>query len=122
MRYLQIGVLAILVAAFAAAGLGKLIDAATFHEQFARFGLPEGFVYLTGAIELSGAALLASFNAALRRLGAGMLAVTTAAAATLHLLHDPAALALPALILMALAAWTALVPLRKGFARQPAHA
>lgn len=122
MRYLQIGVLAILVAAFAAAGLGKLINPALFHEQFARFGLPDWFVYLTGAIEVSGAALLASFNAALRRLGAGMLAVTMAAAGTLHLLHDPFALALPALILMSLAVWAALVPLRKGVARQPANA
>lgn len=122
MRYLQIGVLAILVAAFAAAGLGKLINPALFHEQFARFGLPDWFVYLTGAIEVSGAALLASFNAALRRLGAGMLAVTMAAAGTLHLLHDPLALALPALILMSLAVWAALVPLRKGVARQPANA
>jgi hypothetical protein len=122
MRYLQISALAILVAAFAAAGLGKLIDPAMFHDQFLRFGLPVWFVYLTGTIEVSGAALLASFNAGLRRVGAGVLAVTMAAAATLHLLHDPFALALPALILLALSAWTALVPLRQGVARQPARA
>lgn len=122
MRYLQIGVLVLLVAVFAAAGLAKLIAAPMFHEQFVRFGLPGWFVYLTGAVELSGAALLASFDAARRGLGAGLLAVTMAVAASLHLVHDGFALALPALLLMSLAGWTALVPLRPRIARKPANA
>lgn len=122
MRYLQIGVIALLVVTFAAAGLAKFVAADMFHEQFARFGLPEWIVYLTGAVELSGTALLASFNAAHRLFGAGMLAATMAVAGTLHLLHDPFALALPAFALMLIAGWVALVPLRKGRGREPASA
>lgn len=122
MRYLQIGVLVLLVLAFAASGLAKLIDPAPFHEQFSRFGLPAWFVVLTGAVELSGALLLASFGGGRRRLGAGLLAVTMAVAGSLHLIHDPLALALPALLLMLLAGWSALVPLRPREAPEPAHA
>ncbi len=122
MRYLQIGMLAVLVVAFGAAGFGKLFDAASFQEQFAQFGLPFWFVYVTGAVELLGAALVASFNQARRRFGAGMLAATMAVAGTLHLFHDPFALAVPALVLMTIAAWVALVPLRKAMGREPAGA
>ena len=122
MRYLQIVLLGILVVAFGLAGLGKLFQPAMFAEQFAHFGLPGWFAYLTGAVELSGAALIASFNQTRRTIGAAVLAVTMAVATWLHLLHDPFALALPALILMLIAGWAALVPLRAAPDRAPASA
>ncbi len=122
MRYMQIGMLAVLVVAFGAAGLGKLFNAAMFEEQFAHFGLPEWFVYVTGMVELLGAALVASFNHVRRRLGAVMLSITMAVATLLHLLHDPLALAVPAFALMLIAGGVALLPLRKGMGREPASA
>ena len=99
-----------LVAVFGAAGLGKLVSAALFREQFTHFGLPGWWVYLTGAVELLGAALIALFKPALRRIGAALLAATMAVATALHLLHDPIALALPAAALMLLSGYVALTP------------
>ncbi len=122
MRYFQIGLLLVLVVTFGAAGLTKLVSAAIFYEQFAHFGLPGWIVYLTGAVELSGAALIASFDETRRRLGAAMLAITMAVATSLHLLYDPFALALPAFLLMLIAGGVALVPLRKHTGRAPAGA
>lgn len=122
MRYLQIIVIALLVVTFGAAGLGKLVYPEVFAAQFAHLGLPGWFVHVTGAVELSGAVLLASFGETRRRLGAAVLAVTMAAAAVLHLLHDPFVLALSALALMLVALWAALVPLRKGADRKVASA
>jgi hypothetical protein len=113
-RYLRVAAIVALVAAFGAAGLGKLVDPALFREQFEHLGLPEWWVPLTGAVELLGAALVATFNHALRRLGASILAATMAVATALHMLHDPIVLALPAALLMLLAGYVATIPRVQG--------
>ena len=106
-RYVRMAAIAVLVLAFAAAGLGKLVDAASFREQFAHLGLPGWWIPVTGAVELLGAVLIALSRHALRRFGAAMLAATMAVATALHLLQDPIALALPAAALMLLAGYLA---------------
>lgn len=121
-RYAQIAVLALLVGVFAVAGIAKLVSPAIFQAQFAHFGLPDWFVYATGAVELSGAALIASFNETRRRVGSGLVATTMAVGSLLHLQHDPFPLAVPALALMLLAGWTALAPLERFSAKRLAGA
>jgi uncharacterized membrane protein YphA (DoxX/SURF4 family) len=111
-RFAQIGAIISLALIFAGSGLVKLINPAMFEVQFAKFGLPAWFVFATGAVELSGAALIAFFKGALRRFGAAMLAVTMAVATSLHLIHDPLGMALPAFVLLALSGTVALIPLR----------
>lgn len=113
-RYGQIAAITVLALAFGAVGLAKLTNPAMFQDQFAGFGLPNWFVFVTGAVELLAAALIASFNEVRRRFGAAMLAVTMAVATSLHVIHDPLAMALPAFALMLLAGYVALVPLCKG--------
>lgn len=121
-RYIRIAAIVALVLAFAAAGVGKLIDPASFREQFAHFGLPGWWVPVTGAVELLGAALIALSSRAPRRFGAAMLAATMAAATALHLLHDPIALALPASALMLLAGYVASIRQGEGATRALAGA
>ncbi len=113
-RYMRIAAIVALVLVFGAAGLAKLVAAASFREQFVHFGLPEWWVYVTGAVELLGAALIALSKQAPRRFGAAMLAATMAVAAALHLLHDTIALALPALTLMLLAGYVAMISRNEG--------
>jgi hypothetical protein len=115
-------IITFLLLVFIAAGLAKLINPAMFHDQFARFGLPEWFVLVTGATELVAAALIASFNDVRRRLGGAMLAVTMAVATALHVLHDPLPMAVPAFLLMLLAAYVALVALAKSAKTRPVSA
>lgn len=100
----------VLVLLFTGAGVAKLLDPASFKDQFVRFGLPEWWIPVTAAVELLGAALIALFNGVPPRLGAALLAATMAVATGLHLLNDPAALALPAFALMLLAAYAAAGP------------
>ena len=121
-RYIRMAAIGMLVLAFGAAGLAKLVDPASFREQFAHFGLPGWWVQLTGAVELLGAGLIALFSRAPRRFGAAILAATMAVATGLHLLHDPIALALPASALMLLAGYVALVPRNEAAARDLAGA
>ena len=109
-RYVRVATVVVLVLVFGAAGVAKLASAASFEEQFAHFGLPNGWVYLTGAVELLGAALVAFPIQALRKVGAALLAATIAVATALHLLNDPVALALPAFVLMLLAAYVSFTP------------
>ena len=112
-RHAQIAAITVLLLAFVAAGVAKLINPALVYDQFARFGLPMWFVTVTGVVELIAAGLIASFNDARRRLGGAMLATTMAVATVLHVVHDPLATAIPALVLMLLAAYGAIVPLTK---------
>lgn len=116
-RHVRITAIAGLVLVFGAAGLAKLVDVASFREQFAHLGLPGWSIHVTGAVELLGAALILLFKEARRRLGAAMLAVTMAVATALHLRHDPIALALPALALLLLAGYVALIPRDEGATR-----
>lgn len=104
-------VVAVLVLVFAAAGLTKLIAPAMFHEQFLRFGLPEWWVLVTGAIEVVGAAMLVMRNRTVRRSGGAILAMTMTAATALHLITDPPAMALPAAMLLLLASYIAVWPM-----------
>lgn len=97
---------------FGAAGFAKLVNPGMFEDQFARFGLPVWFVLATGAVELLGAALIGFFDDPYRRSGAALLALAMAVATSLHLIHDPLALALPAFALMLLSAYVALAPRR----------
>lgn len=121
-RYLRIGAVVALVLAFGASGIAKLVDPAAFRVQFVHFGLPEWWVTVTAAVELLGAALVALPGQKLRRAGAALLAATMAVATALHLLHDPAAQAVPAALLMLLAGFVALDPPGKGGARALAGA
>ena len=121
-RYVRIILIGALVLAFGAAGLAKLVDPASFQEQFAHFGLPGWWVQVTGAVELLGAALIAIFKQMPRQFGAAMLAATMAVATALHLLHDPIALALPASALMLLAGYVALMPRNEAAPRGLARA
>lgn len=109
MRYMRTAAIVALVLVFGASGLAKLVAAASFRDQFLHFGLPEWWVYVTGAVELLSAALIALSNQAPRRFGVAMLAATMAVATALHLLHDPIVLALPAFLLMLVAGYVAVM-------------
>jgi len=109
-RYAQMAAATVLILFFGGAGVAKLINPEMFYDQFARFGLPDWFVLVTGAVELLAAALMAFFNDLRRRLGAVMVAATMAVATSLHLAHDPLPMAAPAFLLMLLAGYLALVP------------
>lgn len=121
-RYFQIVGISVLVVVLGGAGLAKLLQPDMFVEQFAGFGLPAWFVYFTGCVEVIGAGLVSSFNATRRRYGGALLCATMASAALLHAIHDPFVAALPALGLMALAAWVAFVPLRQKTNCEVSHA
>lgn len=122
LRYIQIAGISLIVVILGGAGLAKLIQPGQFVEQFAGLGLPAWFVKVTGAVELVGAALVSSFNAKRRRYGGLILCATMATAAFLHLIHDPAPLAVPALLLMSLAAWVAFMPFGSRQSCEASHA
>jgi hypothetical protein len=109
-RYMNFAAVGVLVLIFGGAGLAKISVGASFADQFAHFGLPAWWIYLTGAVELTGAALIAIPKHVTRRFGAALLAATMAVATMLHLLNDPAAMALPAFSLMLLAGFVAWKP------------
>lgn len=90
---------AVLTAIFAAAGGAKLAGAQPMVEAFGTIGLGQWFRYLTGAIELAGAAAL--LLPALAGFAALLLAATMAGAALTHLTVLPGS-PLPALALLAL--------------------
>jgi uncharacterized membrane protein YphA (DoxX/SURF4 family) len=119
---MRIAAILLLVVAFGVAGFAKLLHPASFQEQFTHFGLPKWWVPVTGVVELLGAALIALPERLPRRFGAALLATTMAVATTLHLLHDPIALALPALALLLLAGYVASIPHNQGATRALAGA
>lgn len=91
----------LLTLAFVAAGLAKLAGAEMMVQTFEAVGVGQWFRYLTGAIEIGGAALL--WIRGREIYGAGLLACTMVGAVLAHLLFiGPSAV--PALILGALSA------------------
>lgn len=92
---------ALLTLAFIAAGLAKLAGTEMMVQTFEAVGVGQWFRYLTGVIEIAGAALLWSRGREI--FGAGLLACTMAGAVLAHLfLIGPSAV--PALILGILSA------------------
>ncbi|MDX1611357.1 MAG: DoxX family protein [Candidatus Thermoplasmatota archaeon] len=90
--------LTLLSLAFLFFGGTKLAGAEMHIENFASWGYPTWFVYVTGAIEVLGAALI--IFPATRWIGGGLLAATMAGAVTTHIAHaEWAALALPLVLL-----------------------
>lgn len=93
------GAKAVLAATFAAAGGAKLAGVQPMVEVFDTIGAGQWFRYLTGAIELAGAAAL--LLPALAGFAALLLAATMAGATLAHLTVLPGS-ALPAIALLAL--------------------
>ncbi|CAN7472722.1 DoxX family protein [Bosea sp. LjRoot237] len=90
---------ALLAAVFAAAGGAKLVGAQPMVDAFAMIGFGQWFRYLTGAIELAGAAAL--LLPALSGFAAVLLAATMLGATLAHLTVLPGS-PLPAMILLGL--------------------
>lgn len=92
--------------AFVAAGLAKLAGAEMMVQTFEAIGVGQWFRYVTGVIEIAGAALL--WMRGREIFGAGLLTCTMAGAVLAHLLFiGPSAV--PALILGILSAVVAYV-------------
>jgi uncharacterized membrane protein YphA (DoxX/SURF4 family) len=96
-------VLSILVAlAFLGAGLAKLSGAAMMRAEFGIFGYPLWFMYLTGTLEIVGAALL--LVPRLAGAGAALLSCIMVGAIFSHLTHNQAGMTVAPLVLLVLAA------------------
>jgi uncharacterized membrane protein YphA (DoxX/SURF4 family) len=100
----------LLACAFIAAGGFKLAGAQAMVEHFRTWGYPDWFLFVVGAVEVTGAVLLLVPRAAF--VGAGMLEVIMVGAIVTHLRHDPPSQALPALVLL-------LLLVLVGYARRP---
>ncbi len=92
---------------FLAAGGFKLSGAEQMVQSFTKFGLPVAFMYFIGAAEVAGAIGLwlpqKPFGPwALKRLAAAGLAIIMVGAVFMHLMHDPIAQAIPALLYLAI--------------------
>ena len=87
--------------AFLAAGLSKLAGAEQMQQVFGDIGFGQWFRYVTGLIEVAGAALL--FVPGLAIYGAGLLICTMIGAVLTHLFLIGGS-ALPALVLLAICA------------------
>jgi len=102
MKYVVLAVRALLTLAFVAAGASKLAGVEMMVQTFEQVGVGQWFRYVTGIIEVGGAALL--WIPKRQWLGAGLLAVTMVGAALAHLLIlGPSAI--PATVLGALSAF-----------------
>ena len=84
MEYLSIGLRVILTVAFLGAGAAKLLGVDMMVETFGKIGLGQWFRYLTGIVEVGGAALLWVPN--LQAVGAALLGGTMVCAVAAHLL------------------------------------
>ena len=103
MRNVITWVLSVLVAlAFLGAGLAKLASAPMMAAEFALFGYPVWFMYLTGALEILGAGLLLAPR--LAGAGAALLSCIMVGAIASHLIHGQAAMAVAPFVLLILAA------------------
>lgn len=101
-RWRKVGlwtVKALLAAAFAAAGVAKLVGAPMMVETFATIGFGQWFRHLTGALELAGA--IALLMPALAGFAGLLLAAVMVGAAFAHLTVLPGS-ALPAVVLFGL--------------------
>ena len=83
-RYILLGVKALLTLAFVAAGAAKLIGAEMMVATFEAIGWGQWFRYVTGAVEIAGAALL--WVPGRQAIGAALLLATMIAAVAFHLL------------------------------------
>ncbi len=102
-RWRRIGLwvlVAALAALFAAAGASKLAGLPMHVENFARWGYPGWFMYVTGAVELAGAAALVLPRVS--SLGAVLLGCTMIGAVITHLVDGEGPAALPAAVLFVL--------------------
>ncbi|WP_420861517.1 DoxX family protein [Algirhabdus cladophorae] len=96
MTYLSLGIRILLTLAFVGAGGAKLAGAEMMVGTFEQLGLGQGFRYVTGAIEIIGAALL--WLPRRQVIGAAVLGGTMVGAVLSHLLIlGPSAL--PAIVL-----------------------
>lgn len=96
MTYLSLGLRALLTLAFVAAGGAKLAGVEMMVETFDKIGVGQWFRYVTGAIEIGGAAALWMPNR--QAIGAAALGATMVGAVLSHLLIlGPSAL--PAVVL-----------------------
>ncbi len=100
MKYAVLAVKAVLTLAFVAAGLAKLAGVDMMVATFDAVGVGQWFRYVTGVIEIAGAALL--WIKGREVFGAALLAVTMAGAVLAHLLILGPSL-VPALVLGLLA-------------------
>ena len=104
MKYAVLAVKALLTVAFLAAGLSKLAGVEMMVATFDAIGVGQWFRYLTGIIEVAGAALL--WVKGREVYGAGLLTVTMIGAVIAHLaILGPSFV--PALVLGLLAAFIA---------------
>lgn len=73
--------------AFGAASYVKLTSHPGMVKMFSDFGLPGGFYWIVGVVELAGAVLI--LIPATRRLSVVLLGIVVLGASLMHLLHDP---------------------------------
>lgn len=101
MKYLSLGIRALLTLAFVAAGMSKLAGVEMMVATYDAIGVGQWFRYVTGLIEIGGAILL--WVPGLTVVGAGLLGATMVGAVLSHLLIlGPSAV--PAIILGLLSA------------------
>jgi len=93
---------------FLAAGGAKLAGVPDIVAVFDRFGLPQWFMYMTAAVEISGAIGLHIRKSVIGRLAPAMLTITMATGAGFHFVYDTPQEAVPAIVL-ALLATTVLI-------------
>ena len=103
-KWILLAIRALLTAAFAAAGIAKLMGVEMMVQTFAAVGFGQWFRHVTGAIELGSA--IALWVPGLTAYAAGLLVVTMIGALTAHALFLGLATALPAVVLGLLAAAT----------------
>ncbi|MFK7861681.1 MAG: DoxX family protein [Granulosicoccus sp.] len=97
MKYLSIGLRTLLTVAFVGAGLAKLTGVQMMVDTFDAIGVGQWFRYLTGIIEVGGAALL--WLPGRQVLGAALLGVTMVGAVLAHIFVLGAAEGVPAIVL-----------------------
>lgn len=97
MKYLSIGLRALLTVAFVAAGLAKLAGVEMMVATYDAIGVGQWFRYVTGTIEVGSAVLL--WLPRRQALGAALLGATMVGAVLAHLFVLGAASGLPAVIL-----------------------
>jgi len=95
-------VITLLAVSMGAAGIGKLMGVEMLHQSFVNMGLPLWFGYFIGACEALGA--IALFVKKLSALAASGLTVIMLGAIGYHITFDPIVMAVPAIVLAALAA------------------
>lgn len=93
-----------LTLAFLAAAAGKIFQVPDIVDVFTRFGLPEWFMYLTAAVEITGALGLHFRQNLLGLAAPAMLMGTMIVGAGFHMVYDTPPEAIPALVLATLSA------------------